>query len=222
MANFCTECGKSVSPNAHFCTNCGASLTGSKASDWSGKRQKVLGKQVSSRRLSRNKILMLSFVVIFGAWAYMQLPKGGNPIIEAQPVLAAPAQYPMNGQSMFDIPSRVESGKIIIPFDVLRENKFVAFNYVSPTNTVPLLAYVSGEGKIVTAVSMCEPCNSKRFHIKGEEFICNSCGTTWELNDLEAISGACGKYPPDAVPNVVVGSEIQIDEATVASWQRRI
>jgi hypothetical protein len=152
----------------------------------------------------------------------MQLPKGGNPIIEAQPVLAAPAQYPMNGQTMFDIPSKVENGKIIIPFDILSEQKFLAFNYVTPINTVPLLAYISGEGKVVTAISLCEPCNSKRFHINGEEFVCNSCGTMWEVNNLEAISGACGKYPPDAVPNTVVGNEVQIDEATVAGWQRRI
>jgi hypothetical protein len=123
---------------------------------------------------------------------------------------------------MFDIPSRVEEGKIIIPLDVVKERKFVAFNYTTPTNVVPLLAYVSGEGKIVTAVSMCEPCNSKRFHMKGDKLICNSCGTTWEVDNLEAVSGSCGKYPPDALPNIVVGDQIQIDAQTVATWQRRV
>lgn len=87
---------------------------------------------------------------------------------------------------------------------------------------MPLLAYLSEEGRIITAISMCEPCNSTAFHINGNELICNSCGTTWELDNLDAISGSCGKYPPDPIPSRVVGNQIQISELSVANWQRRI
>lgn len=123
---------------------------------------------------------------------------------------------------MFDVPSKVQNGKIIIPLDLLKERKFLAFNYTTERNNVPLLAYITGEGKILTAVSMCEPCNSTRFHIKGDKLVCNTCGSTWELNDLEAVSGSCGRYPPDALPNTIIGNDIQIDEQLVARWQRRI
>lgn len=69
---------------------------------------------------------------------------------------------------------------------------------------------------------MCEPCNSTEFHIEGNNLICNSCGTTWNLNDLNAISGSCGRYPPDPIPSMVVGNEIQIDEYLVTNWKRRV
>ena len=78
------------------------------------------------------------------------------------------------------------------------------------------------DGKVITAISICEPCDSKSFHIKGSNLICNSCGTTWDLNNLDAISGSCGKYPPDPIQSRVVGNEIQIDEYLVTGWTRRV
>ena len=224
MANFCSSCGKPVLQNARFCTSCGAAIEGVQPAEVNrqNKRDKVLGRQRPKRTNRLRTAIIIGIVLLLGGWLYANLPKHANPKIEAQPVVASNTTYSPRGQHMFDIPSEVQNGKIIIPVDVVKEKKFVAFNYVSPKNTVPLLAYISGEGKLVTAVSMCEPCNSKRFHIKGEELVCNACGSTWELDNLQAISGACGKYPPDAIPSVVVGNEVQIDEAIVARWQRRI
>ena len=224
MANFCSDCGRSVLQNARFCTSCGAAIEGVQPAEVNrqNKRDKVLGRQRPKRTNRLRTAIIIGIVLLFGGWLYANLPERANPKIEAQPVVASSINYSRSGQQMFDIPSKVENGKIVISLDVVKEKKFVAFNYVSPKNTVPLLAYISGEGKLVTAVSMCEPCNSKRFHIKAEELVCNACGSTWELDNLQAISGACGKYPPDAIPSVVVGNEVQIDEAIVARWQRRI
>lgn len=232
MANFCSECGKALEPNANFCTVCGASVTGvaterhnlqSRRDAFARKRQKVLGNPPQVRRQRTLKFLGGGIVLLLGGWVFVSsLPSRSNPTIEAQPAVSAGVTYPKGATQMFEIPAKVENGKISIPLELVQQRKFVVFNYPSATTTIPLLAYISGEGKLVTAVSMCEPCNSQRFHIRGENLVCNSCGTTWELDNLSAISGACGKYPPDAIPSVVVGNEVQIDEGIVANWQRRI
>jgi hypothetical protein len=69
---------------------------------------------------------------------------------------------------------------------------------------------------------MCEPCNSESFHIVSDELVCDACGTTWQLNNLEAISGSCGKYPPDPIPSSVKEGNIIINAADVEKWQRRV
>jgi uncharacterized membrane protein len=161
-------------------------------------------------------------VVAIGGWVFLNLPSGGNPVLKALPVVATPAQYSRAGKQMAAIQARIENGKVILPLEEVKEKQFVKFTYGDLVSGLPMLAYVSGEGKIVTAVSICEPCNSSAFHIKGDKLICNSCGSTWELNTLVPVSGSCGKYPPDVVPNTIVGKDIQIDEQIVAGWQRRV
>jgi hypothetical protein len=224
MSNFCSHCGKPVVQNADFCTQCGGSLRGKKPArtEWQSKRGKVLDSR-GVGGLGRWKIPVI--VGILGAMSILvisNLPKSGNPVLRAQPVAAEGVSYPRVGQPMLNISAKIENGKIVIPLDIVREKKFVAFAYNGPKGAVPLLAYLSTEGRIVTAVSMCEPCNSQRFHISGNELICNSCGTKWKIDTLEPISGSCGKYPPDPIPSLVDGNEVRIDEQIVANWQRRI
>ncbi|MEW6509831.1 MAG: DUF2318 domain-containing protein [Bacteroidota bacterium] len=161
-------------------------------------------------------------MALVGLFVYSILPSPGNKLLREQPVVAQGANYPASGQQMSEVPVQMSDGKIAVPLDVVLQRKFVAFSYTDSRNAVPLLAYVSGEGKIVTAVSMCEPCNSQRFHMRGQELICNTCGTTWNLNTMEPLKGSCGRYPPDVIPNTVVGDQILIDAQTVAVWQRRV
>jgi hypothetical protein len=224
MANFCSECGKALAQGANFCTSCGASITGKPPAkaQWQDKREKVLGKQQNGGTNRTKLFLWIAGIAIMGGWFYANLPEGGNPVIKASPVVTNAMYYSSTPLQMTPVLAKVENGKIIIPVDLLKDKKFIRFTYGDPSYGTPLLAYISGEGKIVTAVSVCEPCNSTAFHINGDLIVCNSCGSTWELNDLEAVSGSCGRYPPDAVPNAVVGNEIQIDEQIVARWQRRI
>jgi hypothetical protein len=224
MTNFCSQCGKPVIQGADFCTHCGAPCTSRKPvrREWQDKREKVTGRGGPERKRWTKRLVMAGVVVAAVGWVYTNMPDGANATIKAQSAVVGPAKYSPAGQQMFDIPSRAENGKIIVPLDLVKEKKFVAFNYQAAQKLLPLLAYVSGEGKIVTAISMCEPCNSQRFHMTGEDIVCNSCGTTWKIDTLEPVSGSCSKYPPDVVPNTVVGNEIQIDEQVVAHWQRRI
>lgn len=224
MTTFCPKCGKSVVPEADFCNHCGASLTGKKPArqEWQSKREKVVGKGALKGRHRWKFLAIAGVLVTVGYLVISNLPKGGSPVINAQPPVTAGVSYPVADLPMFDTPSAVEGENIVVPLDLVREKKFVAFAYNGPNGMVPLLAYVSTKGKIVTAISMCEPCNSRRFHIRGNKIVCNSCGTTWELDSLEPLSGSCGKYPPDALPNMVVGKQIRIDKHSVENWRPRV
>ena len=229
MVNYCSQCGKPLTASASFCNQCGASTVKAPRvskdafgeEDLHQKRSKIMGKQTQPNKKSLKKWIILAVIGLAIVWVYVNMPSSINKVIASQPVVAAAALYPAESQQMEEIISKVEGNKIILPFDVVQKNKFVWFSYKENNSVIPLLAYITTEGKIVTAISICEPCNSQRFHMKNETIVCNSCGTTWNLNTLEAISGSCGKFPPDAIPNILVGNEIQIDKSIVQSWRRR-
>lgn len=123
---------------------------------------------------------------------------------------------------MTDVSAKVENGKISIPLDMVKEKKIVRFMYEGNGLKIPLLSYVTETGKVVTAVSVCEPCRSTRFHIKDKLIVCNSCYTEWNLDTLKGIKGGCLKYPPDAIPSTVAHGSISIEENHVTQWKPRV
>ena len=222
MAKFCTECGAALQENAQFCIQCGTAVGSQQSGEkWSGKKDRVLGRD-RRKTIRLKRFWPLGIVVLMAGWIYLSLPESGNPIVTESPSVAGPVYYSQAGEQMTNIQVAVKDGELVIPLDLVREKRFVRFMYGDADAGLPLLAYITNDGKVVTAVSMCEPCNSTRFHMKGKDLVCNSCGSTWDLNSLEAISGSCSKYPPDALPNTVLGNEIHINQQAVMQWRRRI
>jgi uncharacterized membrane protein len=101
------------------------------------------------------------------------------------------------------------------------EKKIVRFEYEGQGVRVPLLAYVTSTGRVVTAVSLCEPCRSTRFHIEEKAIVCNSCATEWDLETLKGIKGGCVNYPPAVIPSAVEKDRILIEEEAVLDWKPR-
>ena len=124
--------------------------------------------------------------------------------------------------SMVDIQAKVENGKISIPLDVVMEKKIVRFEYEGQGLKIPLLSYVTLAGRVITAVSMCEPCRSTRFHIKDKTLVCNACYTEWNLDSLKGVRGGCIDYPPEVIPSTVEKGRILIDEKVVLNWKPRV
>jgi uncharacterized membrane protein len=71
-------------------------------------------------------------------------------------------------------------------------------------------------------VSVCEPCNSTNFHIEGNQMVCNSCFTRWDLETLKGISGGCLTYPPHVISHSVNNGRAIIKEVDVQNWKPRI
>ncbi len=179
---------------------------------------------------TRTKILYgTAVVVIFAVFLWMfadHLPGGAHPVIQNQPEVAMATMYMGQVIQPYAVQASVIDGKIRVPFTALQEHKLIEFEYRTETGIVPLMAFISAEGKMVTSVRMCEPCNSDHFRIEGMELACGRCETRWKLNNLEGIQGSCQKYPPDPVPSVIIQANntqyIAIDEQVVRRWKMRI
>ncbi len=164
-------------------------------------------------------------VILFFVFLYVfveHLPGKPDPVIEKQPDVAMAAAFSSVNIDQQQIEVTVQNGKIIFPLSKLLEKRMVSFDYVTQNATIPLLAFINNDGKLVTCIRMCEPCNSKTFRIENTELVCGVCGTRWKLGNLEGTQGSCQKYPPAPIPSAVVGNEVQIDAAIVRDWKMRI
>jgi uncharacterized membrane protein len=214
----CVKCQAKNEDSSNFCKECGTKLAGS----FEDKREKVLG-----GKQERSRWVFLSLIVIavaLGGVAYwiIQDKTGANPVIASQQKVMEKVDYTGQTIPMIDIQAKVENGKIWIPLDVVKEKKIVRFEYEGNGLKIPLLSYITLAGRVVTAVSMCEPCRSTRFHIKDKTLVCNACSTEWDLETLKGVRGGCLNYPPEVIPSTVEKNRIVIDEKVILGWKPRV
>lgn len=211
----CPECRTKNDDFDHFCKKCGFLLSNSSLKE---KKEKVLAKN----RLPRMWIVFVIAVFALGAAFWIIEGKTTtHPRIASPQKVMGGVNYSGKTISMTDIKVKVEDGKITLPVDVLKEKKIIRFEYENNGVKIPLLAYVSPDGGVVTAVSICEPCQSTRFHIKGNTIVCDTCGTEWDLETLKGIKGGCISYPPRAISSTVEKDRIVIEEKAVLDWKPR-
>ena len=191
-------------------------------SSFQEKKEKVLGEKKG--RPSWSVVLLIVVVIALGGIAYwlIQGNTGASPKVSSQPKVSGKVDYIGQTVKMTDVVAKVENGKIMIPVDVVKEKKIVRFEYEGKGLNIPLLAYLTMAGRVVTAISMCEPCKSTRFHIKDKSMVCNACYTEWNLETLKGISGGCMNYPPEVIPNTVEKDSIVIVEKVVINWKPRV
>ena len=213
----CPKCKTRNDDTSRFCKECGDPFSGSTFQD---KKEKVLGEKKKAPWMLVSLILV---AVVLAGVAYWVIAGGAKPDarIGTQGGLRG-VDYAGQTIPMADIQAKVEDGKISIPLDVVKEKKMVRFEYEGKGRKIPLLSYVTLAGRVVTAVSMCEPCRSTRFHIKDKTLICNACYTEWNLETLQGIKGGCMNYPPEVIPNTVENGRILIEEKVVLGWKPRV
>lgn len=121
------------------------------------------------------------------------------------------------------VESKVENGKqLVTTLSMVKEKKFIRTEYKANGKTVPLTAFIQPDGKVMVAVSFCEPCKGYSFHISGNQIICNTCGTTWDLQTLKGISGGCQTYPPEALTYSLNGDNLEIPQTVLDAWAPRV
>lgn len=123
-----------------------------------------------------------------------------------------------------------ENGDIVIDLNEIKNKKSLTFdiqgiNYSLNNvayNSLPILAYVTPQGNVVVASSICEPCSGFTFHIEGEHLVCNACGTRWTLEDLKGVSTqGCPNHPPAKIKYSVEGDKLIIKKGDLDKWQPR-
>ncbi len=218
----CPKCQTKNQESTNFCKKCGFKISGSQFED---KKEKVLGgKKTKPPWVTLSLVLA---AIALGGIAYWII-QGSTPAnsdvssVSAQPKVSGNVDYTGQSISMTDIQPTVKSGKISIPLDLVLEKRLVRFEYETKGNKIPLLSYVAPSGKVITAVSMCEPCRSTRFHIEGKTLVCNACATKWNLETLKRISGGCLNYPPDVLPSTAQKRVLQIEDKIVTQWKPRV
>ena len=215
----CPKCQTKNQDSSNFCKKCGFQLSGSSFQD---KKEKVLGeKKKKPYWVPISLATVAAILVVVGYWV-VQRNTGANPKVSSQPTVTGKVDYAGQSIRMTDVQTTVEKGIISIPLEVVKEKKMVRFEYENNGFRMPLLAYLTPSGKLVTAVSLCEPCRSTRFHIEDKKIVCNSCATEWNLETLKGIQGGCLNYPPDVIPSRIEKDRIQIDEKIVTQWKPRV
>jgi len=121
------------------------------------------------------------------------------------------------------VESKVENGKAIVTtLSTVKEKKFIWTEYKANGKRIPLTAFIQPDGKVMVAVSYCEPCKGETFHITGNQIVCNVCGTTWDLQTLKGLSGGCQAYPPDALTYSLNGDNLEIPQTVLDAWAPRV
>ena len=215
----CPKCQTKNQESSRFCKKCSFQLSGSSFQD---KKEKVLGEKKRRHLWIPISLAALAVVLVGVGYWIIEGNTGANPRVSSQPKVSGNFDYTGQSIHMTDIQAKVEKGKISIPLDVVKEKKMVRFEYENNGLRIPLLAYITQSGKVVTAVSMCEPCRSTRFHIKDKIIVCNACATEWNLETLKGIQGGCLNYPPDIITSTIEKDHIQIDEKIVTQWRPRV
>lgn len=181
------------------------------------KREKVLGKKSNPQT---TVLLILVVLLVLGGVAYGLLSEKTETRSIPSGVVGK-VDYRGQTVRMADIQARVENGKIILPVQALKENKILRFEYEGKGLKIPLYAYLTMAGRVVTGISLCEPCRSTRFRIQDQKLVCNACDTEWQMETHKGIRGGCIDYPPEIIPNTLEGDSIVIEENTVLGWKPR-
>ena len=121
------------------------------------------------------------------------------------------------------VESKVENGKAIVAtLSTVKEKKFIWTEYKANGKRIPLMAVIQPDGKVMVAVSFCEPCKGETFHITGNQLVCNVCGTVWDLQTLKGLSGGCQTYPPEALSYTLNGDNLEIPQTVLDAWVPRV
>ncbi len=191
--------------------------------------QRRLDKKEQFIRPKKNKLSLILGVALLVlaagvlVFTLVETPKQAEGDYFGEPV-ASPRSYVGRVVSMTEVEPVIEGDKIRIPFSVVEERDIVYFEVANAEGTlVPLMAYITPSGRLFTGSSMCEPCRGRTFSLAGETLVCDSCRTTYTIENHEFIAGSpvCGSYPPVQMGGALVGDTLVIPLQEVLEWRIR-
>lgn len=188
---------------------------------YSSKREQFVKPQKSKMPIIAGGIAVILLAsVLFFVFTSNKTEEGsyfGAPIAE-------PRSYIGNLISMTTVEPVIEDGQIAISLNEVDENNIVYFEIENNINQmVPLMAYITPTGRLFVGSSMCEPCRGRTFSLAGETLVCDTCRTTYTIEDHKFLSGskACGSYPPVNMNPRVEDGIIYINLDDVLNWRIR-
>jgi hypothetical protein len=173
----------------------------------------------------RTKLIVIGLTLVVlaaGFSAYVSvLFREFHPVIAQQPSVVVPIEYGVTQKIPSQrITARMDQGFITIPVQRVIDQKLVRFFDPEGIQTIPMIAYITPEGKLVTAMSKSENCQSEDFYLEGHNIHCASCPSYWNMSSLEAYA-CCQRFYPDPIPSSIVGNDVRIDARLVRNWRPR-
>jgi len=208
----CSQCGAQLSDTQKFCTNCGTPVSSTQ----------VNATPHVTKKISRGSKIFLAVVLIFGLYYFTHtLTRNYHPVIADQPSVGY-GTNPGQGKIMsYKTTAQIDRNDIVISVEEVTKHGIIRFNDPEGKQTVPILAYVSPRGKIVTAMSISESCRSDDFYLEGKTIHCANCPSYWDMESLEAYA-CCQKYYPDPIPSRVERGVLRISKDVVQNWRTRL
>jgi len=211
----CRQCGSEMQEHVKACPTCGSTLIAEDSAPGSSTMPKLSAKRWVIR-------LSLIAVLLVGIGAFLdQLLRTYHPVIESQPTVAMVTMYRDEQVRSTPIEAVMQQGNIAIPLKLIQEYKLVRFFDPEGIQETPLIAYITPQGKLVTAMSKSEHCGSTDFYLSGNNIHCASCGSYWNMASMEAYA-CCQRYYPDPIPSTVQGDMVLIEPSAVRQWQSRL
>lgn len=211
----CPSCGSEVLAEMKFCPHCGSNLSSVESTD--------SAEQKTAKPKIKIIAMVLLLVVLAGGLSvyFGVLFREFHPVIDKQPSIVVPIEYGV-AQKIPSQPvdAKMERGFIAIPLQKVIDMKLVRFYDPEGIQAVPIIAYITPEGKLVTAMSKSEQCQSEDFYLEGHNIHCASCPSYWNMSSLEAYA-CCQRYYPDPIPSSIVDNSVRIDPQLVRNWRPR-
>lgn len=209
----CSQCGNTLADDAVVCVQCGNIIkTNSTLQPTSKNQQKI--KLIS---------IVVVIVVLLSGIGYFAATIGRSyhPVIDSQPsvgfgINAAPGKIMSN-----KINAVIDGNDIVIPLETVSNYRIVRFDDPESKQTVPVIAYITPRGKVVTAMSISESCRSNDFYLEGNTIHCANCPSNWNMESMEAYA-CCQKYYPEPIPSKVINGQIHIEKTVVQNWRTRL
>lgn len=220
---FCPQCDSEIKSSAKFCPQCGSTVgesSGEQPTPMENRTKKPDKDPMPKAKFAIAGlfgVIVIILIVIF--YNFLTIEEHG--VIAAQPTVGDGKFYEDRTIEMVDVPSHVQDGYLVFSLDDVFEHELVRVEYDGPTAEIPVLAYISPKGKLVTAISISEPCNATRFTIIDGAIKCNNCDARWEVGTMQALT-CCPNNYPDPINSEVVGNEVRVPITTLEDWRRRL
>ena len=167
---------------------------------------------------------LVAVIIMIGSYVLFANNDSTSSSVKAAADIGQTMNYSQNDKlEQTIVESKVENGKAIVAtLSTVKEKKFIWTEYKANGKRIPLTAFIQPDGKVMVAVSFCEPCKGETFHINGNQLVCNVCGTVWDLQTLKGVSGGCQTYPPEALTYSLNGDNLEIPQTVLDAWEPRV
>ncbi len=179
--------------------------------------------QTQNSSTTAKKVIIGIFAAVIGILlllVFQFITYEEHSIIAQQPVVSEPVHYTGESLGMTEVKATQHNGYFILSLDEIKQNKFVRAWYDAPTTEIPVVAYISPKGRLVTAIGITEPCGNSDYTIVDNHIHCSNCTGEWDMNSMTAF-GSCPKYNPDPIPSKVDGDDVLIAVNDLNGWNRR-